>query len=87
MSREGVGDRMDFSTLTITEWIAVITFIGGLIFGLSKFYALFTDMDVTLKELKSTIKDVQKSHSEYNIRLATIEAQIKSLFKQIGGKK
>jgi Sec-independent protein translocase protein TatA len=78
---------MDLTTLTITEWIAVITFVAGLIFGFSKFYALFTKMDSTLKDLKKTIQEVEKSHAEYSTRLARIEEQIKTLFKSIGGVK
>ncbi|WP_312541216.1 hypothetical protein [Enterococcus sp.] len=76
---------MDLTNLTVTEWIAVISFVGSLIFGFSKFYALFTKMDSTLKDLKKTIQEVEKSHAEYSTRLARIEEQIKTLFKSIGG--
>lgn len=76
---------MDFSSLTITEWIAVITFIGGLLFGLSKFYAMFTRLDSTLEKLEKAISKLEQSQIDYGQRLSTIEAQIKSLFKQVGG--
>lgn len=76
---------MDFSTLTITELIAVISFLGGLLFGISRFYAMFTRLGNTLEKLEKAISKLEQSQIDYGQRLSTIEAQIKSLFKQVGG--
>jgi len=76
---------MDFNTLTITEWIAVFTFMGGMIFGFSKFYAMFTRLGNTLEKLEKAISKLEQSQIDYGQRLSTIEIQIKSLFKQVGG--
>lgn len=73
--------------LTVAEWIAILSLAGTLVFGIAKFYAMFTKMEHTLKELNKTIKDLQQSQVEYGNRLTRIEEQIKTLFKQIGGKK
>ncbi|MBO1094948.1 hypothetical protein FQS90_00080 [Enterococcus casseliflavus] len=76
---------MDFSTLTVTELIAVISFLGGLLFGISRFYAIFTRLGNTLEKLEKAISKLEQSQIDYGQRLSTIEAQIKSLFKQVGG--
>ncbi|MFP8917164.1 hypothetical protein ACLI5Y_10130 [Enterococcus innesii] len=76
---------MDFSTLTVTELIAVISFLGGLLFGISRFYAMFTRLGNTLEKLEKAISKLEQSQIDYGQRLSTIEAQIKSLFKQVGG--
>lgn len=73
--------------LTVAEWLAIVSLAFTLIFGISKFYAMFTKMEHTLKELNKTIKDLQQSQVEYGNRLTRIEEQIKTLFKQIGGRK
>ncbi|EPH92388.1 hypothetical protein D922_02472 [Enterococcus faecalis 06-MB-DW-09] len=76
---------MDFSTLTVNELIAVISFFGGLLFGISRFYAMFTRLGNTLEKLEKAISKLEQSQIDYGQRLSTIEAQIKSLFKQVGG--
>ncbi|WP_429976667.1 hypothetical protein [Enterococcus sp. AZ051] len=78
---------MDFSTLTITEWIAVVSFIFGLIFGFSKFYAMFTRLTSTLEKLEKAISKLEQVQIDYGERLSRIEEQIKHIFKQIGGRK
>ena len=52
---------MDFSTLTVTELIAVISFLGGLLFGISRFYAMFTRLGNTLEKLEKAISKLEQS--------------------------
>nr|WP_216682480.1 hypothetical protein [Enterococcus innesii] len=78
---------MDFSTLTITELIAVISFLFGILFGIAKFYAVFTRLDNTLGKLEKAIAKLEKTQVDYGKELATIKAEIKHIFKQIGGSK
>lgn len=82
-----VGNGMDFSTLTITELIAVISFLSGILFGVSRFYAVFTRLDNTLAKLEKAIANLEKTQIDYGKELATIKAEIKHIFKQIGGKR
>ncbi|EPH61165.1 hypothetical protein D931_02842 [Enterococcus faecium 13.SD.W.09] len=77
---------MDFSTLTITEGIAVLSFVGGMIFGISKFYAMFTRLDSTLEKLEKAISKLEQVQIDYGDRLSRIEEQIKTLFNRTGGK-
>lgn len=77
---------MDFSTLTITEGIAVLSFVGGMIFGISKFYAMFTRLDSTLEKLEKAISKLEQVQIDYGDRLSRIEEQIKTLFSRTGGK-
>ena len=70
--------------LTVAEWIAIVSLAFTLIFGIAKFYAMFTKMDHTLSELNETIKELKKNQTESSNRLSIIEEQIRSIFKQIG---
>lgn len=78
---------MDFSMLTITELIAVLSFLGGILYGVSRFYAVFTRLDNTLAKLEKAIANLEKIQVDYGKELATIKAEIKHIFKQIGEKK
>ncbi|MEB4785536.1 hypothetical protein OZ002_02010 [Enterococcus sp. E4-150] len=78
---------MNAVSITIAEWIAILTLASTVIFGVAKFYAVFTDLRKTLDRLNGTIQGLQESQSEYGNRLVAIEEQIKTLFTQVGGKK
>ena len=71
---------MDFS---VEDWLAVLTFLGGLIFGLMKFYALFIDMNNTLKKLNKTVNSIEGRFSEHDTRLTRLEEQNKIIFKRM----
>ncbi len=73
--------------LTITEWIALLGFIGGIIFGLMKYYDLFMDLKRAVKELNKTIASLEKRFDNHEIRLTRLEEQNKTIFKSIGGKR
>ncbi|MFW8666023.1 hypothetical protein [Enterococcus entomosocium] len=80
--------------LTVTEWIAIASLAGTVIFGFTKYYSAFADMRKTLKALNKSIdglngslKDIQDKQSEFGKELATIKEQIKTLFNMIGGRK
>ena len=46
---------------------------------------MFTRLGNTLEKLEKAISKLEQSQIDYGQRLSTIEAQIKSLFKQVGG--
>ena len=41
--------------LTVEQWLAVITFLGGIIFALMKFYHVFSQLEDSMKELKQAV--------------------------------
>lgn len=68
---------------SIEDWIAVLTFLGGIIFGLMKFYALFTRMDNTLKRLNDTVNSIEGRFEAHNTRLTRLEEQNKTIFRRM----
>lgn len=67
--------------LTITEWIALIGFIFGIIFGLMKFYNLFMSLDASIKNLNQLIHSLDAKFDDHEIRITRLEEQNKTLFR------
>lgn len=74
------------SALTIAEWLAILSLAGTLIFGIAKFYAVFTRLDSTLEKLEKAIAKLEQTQIDYGKEMAAIKEQIKTIFKMIGGK-
>ena len=72
---------MNIFGLTITEWIALLGFIGGVIFGLMKFYNLFMSLDASIKNLNQLIHSLDSKFDDHEIRITRLEEQNKTLFK------
>ncbi|MCR1930915.1 hypothetical protein [Enterococcus gallinarum] len=73
--------------LTVTEFLAVLSFFAGGIFGLMKYYDLFMDLKRAVKELNKTIASLEQRFDNHEIRLTRLEEQNKTIFKSIGGRK
>ena len=69
--------------LTVEQWLAVITFLGGIIFALMKFYHVFSQLEESMKELKEAVERL----NNHEIRISRLEEQNKTLFRGIGGNK
>ena len=69
--------------LTVEQWLAVITFLGGIIFALMKFYHVFSQLEDSMKELKEAVERL----NNHEIRISRLEEQNKTLFRGIGGNK
>lgn len=66
--------------LTVEQWLAVITFLGGIIFALMKFYHVFSQLEDSMKELKEAVERL----NNHEIRISRLEEQNKTLFRGIG---
>ncbi|MGX6993932.1 hypothetical protein CBF34_07015 [Vagococcus penaei] len=64
---------MIFLGLRITEWIAVLSFLGGISYGILKFYHLFNKMLDTLNELKSAIETITTQNVDHEKRITSLE--------------
>lgn len=73
--------------LKITEWIALLGFAAGIIFGLMKFYNLFMQLDSSIKTLNKLINTLKVKFDDHEIRITRLEEQSKTLFRDIGGKR
>ena len=66
--------------LTVEQWLAVITFLGGIIFALMKFYHVFSQLEDSMKELladwKSKIKPSLEGLEE--IKMINWKSRIKN---------
>ena len=69
--------------LTVDHWLAVITFLAGIIFALIKFYHVFSQLEDSMKELKEAVERL----NNHEIRISRLEEQNKTLFRGIGGNK
>ena len=69
--------------LTVEQWLAVITFLGGIIFASMKFYHVFSQLEDSMKELKEAVERL----NNHEIRISRLEEQNKTLFRGIGGNK
>lgn len=70
---------------SIEDWIALLSFLGGIIFGLLKFYGLFTKMDQTLGQLNQTVKSIEERFDSHETRITRLEEQNKHIIKNIQG--
>ncbi|MGM0206570.1 hypothetical protein IGI96_001040 [Enterococcus sp. DIV0421] len=73
--------------LTVTEFLAVLSFFAGGIFGLMKYYDLFMDLRRAVDDLNKTIASLEQRFDNHEIRLTRLEEQNKTIFKSIGGRK
>ena len=64
---------MLFLGLRITEWIAIVSFLVGAVYGLMKFYHLFNKMSDTLESLRGTMKDITKQNGDHEKRITSLE--------------
>lgn len=69
--------------LTLEQWLALITFLGGIIFTLMKFYHVFSQLEDSMKELKQAVDRL----NNHEVRISRLEEQNKTLFRGIGGNK
>ena len=69
--------------LTLEQWLALITFLGGIIFALMKFYHVFSQLEDSMKELKQAVDRL----NNHEVRISRLEEQNKTLFRGIGGNK
>lgn len=65
---------MLFLGLKITEWIAVLTFLGGVAYGILKFYHLFNKMLDTLDSLQGAINTITTQNTDHEKRISSLEA-------------
>lgn len=72
---------MLFLGLKVTEWIAILTFLGGIAFAVMKFYHLFNKMLETLDSLNEAINNITTQNADHEKRLTIIEQKLVSLFK------
>ena len=68
--------------LTLEQWLALITFLGGIIFALMKFYHV-SQLEDSMKELKQAVDRL----NNHEVRISRLEEQNKTLFRGIGGNK
>lgn len=61
--------------LTLEQWLALITFLGGIIFALMKFYHVFSQLEDSMKELKQAVDRL----NNHEVRISRLEEQIKPL--------
>ena len=59
--------------LTVEQWLAVITFLGGIIFALMKFYHVFSQLEDSMKELKEAVERL----NNHEIRISRLKRKIK----------
>ena len=59
--------------LTVEQWLAVITFLGGIIFALMKFYHVFSQLEDSMKELKEAVERL----NNHEIRISRLKSKIK----------
>ncbi|MGH1841280.1 hypothetical protein ABE867_11040 [Enterococcus gallinarum] len=78
---------MNIFGLTVTEFLAVLSFFAGGIFGLMKYYDLFMDLRRAVDDLNKTIASLEQRFDNHEIRLTRLEEQNKTIFKSIGGTK
>lgn len=64
---------MLFLGLRITEWIAVVTFFSGGIYGLMKYYHLFASMNETLADLRVTMEKITTQNGDHEKRISSLE--------------
>ena len=69
--------------LTLEQWLAVITFLSGIIFALMKFYHVFSQLEDSMKELKQAVDRL----NNHEVRISRLEEQNKPHFRGIGGNK
>lgn len=69
--------------LTLEQWLALITFLDGIIFALMKFYHVFSQLEDSMKELKQAVDRL----NNHEVRISRLEEQNKTLFRGIGGNK
>ncbi|MEI4432894.1 hypothetical protein V9041_10935 [Enterococcus faecalis] len=69
--------------LTLEQWLALITFLGGIIFALMEFYHVFSQLEDSMKELKQAVDRL----NNHEVRISRLEEQNKTLFRGIGGNK
>lgn len=73
--------------LRVTEWIAILSFIGGIVFGLMKFHSLFTRLDISVDKLNDLITTLRTKFDDHETRITRLEEQNKTLFKNQERKK
>ena len=78
---------MNIFGLTVTEFLAVLSFFAGGIFGLMKYYDLFMDLRRAVDDLNKTIASLEQRFDNHEICLTRLEEQNKTIFKSIGGTK
>ncbi|WP_439218079.1 hypothetical protein [Escherichia coli] len=69
--------------LTLEQRLALITYLGGIIFALMKFYHDLSQLEDSMKELKQAVDRLNK----HEVRIIRLEEQNKTLFRGFGGNK
>lgn len=69
--------------LTLEQWLALITFLGGIIFALMKFYHVFSQLEDSMKELKQAVDRL----NNHEVRISQLETQNDIIFQKLGGNK
>lgn len=77
---------MKYLGLGVTEWIAVITFVAGVIYGLMKFYNLFMSLGSSINRLNQLINNLESRFDDHEHRITKLEEQNKTIFHEIGGR-
>ena len=69
--------------LTLEQWLALITFLSGIIFALMKFYHVFSQLEDSMKELKQAVDRL----NNHEVRISQLETQNDIIFQKLGGNK
>lgn len=67
--------------LNLTEIIAIVSFFGGVLFGLMKFYHMFSRLEETMTNVEEAIKRL----NDHEVRISVLEEQNEFIFKSLGG--
>lgn len=68
--------------LSIVEVTTIVGVLGGLLFALMKFHHVFSKLEESLQELKDAVNRL----NSHEIRIARLEEQNKTIFKNMGGR-
>lgn len=69
--------------LSVESWIALAAFCGSLLYGVMKFYHVFSKLEESMQEVKRAVDRL----NNHETRIARIEEQTKTLFKRTEGAK
>ena len=74
---------MEIFGMNLSEIVTTLTFLGGGIFGLMKFYHVFSKLEETMGKVERAVDRL----NDHEVRISVLEQQNKTIFESIGGKK